>query len=69
MSPTFFVYFNKEMNLRHMAYTVDPWEHVLFIGLGAYAGNKFEEKYENDMKEVEELRLYLERRPAIRKEE
>lgn len=42
----------------------EPWEHVLFIGAGAYAGNYFQNKYHQDLKEVEELRQYLERRPG-----
>lgn len=47
-----------------MALTTEPWEHVLLLGIGAAAGSYFENKYEQDLKEVEELRQYLERRPG-----
>lgn len=44
------------------ARSTDPWEHVIFIGVGAYAGNLVQNKHHENEKEVEELRLYLERR-------
>jgi hypothetical protein len=46
----------------------DPWEHVLLIGVGAYAGNVVQTKYAETQQEVEELRLYLERRANTRGE-
>jgi hypothetical protein len=45
----------------------DPWEHVLFIGVGAALGNFMQNKYHRDLEEVEELRLYLERRANVNK--
>lgn len=51
-----------------MSVHVDPWEYLLLIGAGATAGNWAQDKYHNDLKEVEELRLYLERRPDVHKE-
>ncbi|TMW64175.1 hypothetical protein Poli38472_014292 [Pythium oligandrum] len=54
--------------LQKLPYMRHPWEHVLYIGAGAYIGSFLEKKYHEDLKEVEELRLYLERRPdAARK--
>ncbi|KAF1321003.1 hypothetical protein FI667_g12202, partial [Globisporangium splendens] len=50
--------------LQKVPYMRHPWEHVLLIGAGAYAGNYFQNKYHQDLKEVEELRAYLERRPG-----
>jgi hypothetical protein len=43
----------------------EPWEHVLFVGIGAFTGNYLEKKYKRDLEEVEALRLYLERRPDV----
>ncbi|RLN32569.1 hypothetical protein BBJ28_00012133 [Nothophytophthora sp. Chile5] len=53
--------------LRMVNATTDPWEHILFMGIGAGLGNFFQKKYHRDLAEVEELRLYLERRPDIQK--
>lgn len=50
-----------------MLFAPDPWEHVLFMGIGAGLGNYLQKKYHRDLEEVEELRLYLERRPDVNK--
>ncbi|KAJ0394996.1 hypothetical protein P43SY_002149 [Pythium insidiosum] len=51
--------------LQKVPYMRHPWEHLAFIGVGAYVGSFMEKKYHEDLKEVEALRLYLERRPDV----
>lgn len=41
---------------------------MLLIGVGAYAGHVVEKKHAETQQEVEELRLYLERRADTRGE-
>ncbi|KAG1688699.1 hypothetical protein DVH05_003136 [Phytophthora capsici] len=53
--------------LRKVPYMREPWEHVLFMGVGAGLGNYVQKKYHRDLEEVEELRQYLERRPDVNK--
>lgn len=53
--------------LQKVPYMRHPWEHVLFMGIGAGLGNYLQKKYHRDLEEVEELRLYLERRPDVNK--
>ncbi|RLN52201.1 hypothetical protein BBJ29_000797 [Phytophthora kernoviae] len=55
--------------LQKVPYMRHPWEHVLFMGMGAGLGNYLQKKYHRDLAEVEELRLYLERRPDVNKKE
>ncbi|CAI5720711.1 unnamed protein product [Peronospora destructor] len=53
--------------LQKVPYMRHPWEHLLFMGAGAGLGSYLQNKYHRDLKEVEELRLYLERRPDVNK--
>ncbi|TDH71039.1 hypothetical protein CCR75_002790 [Bremia lactucae] len=53
--------------LQKVPYMRQPWEHVLFMGVGACVGNYFQKKYYRDLEEVEELRMYLERRENMKK--
>ncbi|KAL3659692.1 hypothetical protein V7S43_015367 [Phytophthora oleae] len=53
--------------LQKVPYMREPWEHVLFMGVGAGLGNYLQKKYHRDLEEVEELRQYLERRPDVNK--
>lgn len=53
--------------LQKVPYMRHPWEHVLFMSLGAGFGNYLQKKYHRDLAEVEELRLFLERREEVKK--
>ncbi|POM65243.1 mitochondrial protein [Phytophthora palmivora] len=55
--------------LQKVPYMRHPWEHVIFMGVGAGLGGYLQNKYHRDLEEVEELRLYLERRPDVNKKE